>query len=108
MTFEEYQNEAMESAIYPREMGVVYPVLGLAGETGEVAEKVKKTIRDFGGELDEERRHLLALEAGDILWYLAALARELGISLDEIAGMNLAKIRSRRERNALQGSGDLR
>lgn len=106
MTFDEYQRLALSTAIYPTESGVVYPVLGLAGEAGEVADKVKKTIRDHGGRFDAERRHAIALEAGDVLWYLAALARELGMDLDEIARLNVEKILSRRDRGKIHGEGD--
>lgn len=108
MTLDEYQAEALKTAIYPTESGIVYPVLGLAGESGEVADKVKKTIRDRGGEFDAETRREIAKEAGDVLWYLAALARELGMTLGELAELNLAKIRSRAARGALHGSGDNR
>lgn len=108
MTFEEYQQQAIATAIYPRECGIVYPVLGLAGESGEVADKVKKTIRDNSGVFDESIKIEIAKEAGDILWYLAALARELGISLEDIARMNIDKITSRQKRGTLHGEGDNR
>lgn len=108
MTFEEYQNRAMSTAIYPADKAILYPALGLCGESGEVAEKIKKTIRDAGGEFDEERRRAVALEVGDVLWYAAALARDLDISLDEIARMNLEKLASRNTRHALHGEGDNR
>lgn len=108
MTFDEYQRHALATAIYPRESGIVYPVLGLAGESGEVADKVKKTIRDHAGVFDEAIKTEIAKEAGDILWYLAALARELGISLEDIARMNIDKITSRQKRDKLHGEGDNR
>lgn len=108
MTFDEYQQEAMQTAIYPQESGVVYPVLGLTGEAGEVADKVKKVIRDRGGVFNAEARLEIAKEAGDVLWYLASLARELDISLDEIARINIDKIRSRQRRNMIHGDGDNR
>lgn len=108
MTFEEYQQAAMSTAIYPTDKAILYPALGLCGEAGEVAEKIKKTIRDAGGEFDEERRRAVAFEVGDVLWYAAAIARDLGISLDEIARMNLAKLAARSSRNALRGEGDER
>lgn len=108
MTFDEYQRMAMETAIYPRECGAVYPVLGLAGESGEVAEKVKKVIRDHGGVFSSEIKLEIAKEAGDVLWYLAALARELDMTLDQIAQLNVEKLRSRSSRNRLHGNGDNR
>ncbi len=108
MTLDEYQQKAMETAIYPRENGIAYTVLGLAGETGEIAEKVKKTIRDRQGMFDEAVKLDIAREAGDVLWYLAALARELGMTLDDIACINLDKLRSRSLRDTLRGNGDNR
>ena len=108
MTFDKYQEEALSTAIYPRESGIVYPVLGLTGEAGEVADKVKKTIRDHEGVFSDETRRDIAREAGDVLWYLAALANELGISLDDIAKENIAKIKSRQSRGKIHGEGDNR
>lgn len=101
MTLDEYQRAARETAIYPREHRVTYPALGLAGETGETVERVKKWLRD--GNLD---RDALRTEIGDVLWYVANLAADLDLSLDEIAEANLAKLKSRRERGVLSGSGD--
>lgn len=86
----------------------VYPTLGLVGEAGEVAEKVKKIFRDNNGELDAERKTVLEKELGDVLWYLAQLATELGLSLDDIAKNNIAKLQSRKERGMLHGDGDSR
>ena len=108
MDFNEYQQAAAKTAIYPQRMSVVYPTLGLAGETGEVAEKVKKTFRDNEGNFDDTRREAIAAELGDVLWYLAMTARDLGYTFDEIAQMNVAKLASRKERAALHGSGDNR
>lgn len=108
MTLDQYQHDAMETAIYPRENGIAYTVLGLAGETGEIAEKVKKTIRDRQGMFDEAVKLDIAREAGDVLWYLAALAHELGMSLEDIARLNIEKIYSRRDRDVIHGSGDNR
>jgi NTP pyrophosphatase (non-canonical NTP hydrolase) len=101
MTFEEYQEQARSTAIYPRDQAIVYPALGLTGEAGEVAEKVKKWIRD--GALDKEA---IAKELGDVLWYIAALSGDLGISMDEIASQNIQKLRDRAARGKIQGSGD--
>jgi len=103
VNFKEYQELAAKTAIYPEEYRIVYPALGLAGESGEVAEKVKKYIRD--GNLD---RDLLAKELGDVLWYVSALSRDLGIDLDDVASRNIDKLRSRAERGTLRGSGDSR
>lgn len=86
----------------------IYPTLGLAGESGEVAEKIKKVIRDKNGVADEETKEMIKKELGDVLWYVAQLATELGLSLDEIAENNITKLASRLERGVLQGSGDNR
>lgn len=108
MTLNEYQHGALKTALYPREHAIVYPTLGLNGEAGEVADKVKKTIRDFGGDFSDDRRRAIAMELGDVMWYAATLAHDLGFSLDEIAEMNLAKLQSRVERGKLHGEGDNR
>jgi len=103
MTFDEYQDQARCTAIYPRDRAIVYPTLGLTGEAGEVAEKVKKWIRD--GELEKDA---IAKELGDVLWYIAALAGDLGISMDEIATQNILKLQDRAARGKIHGSGDNR
>ena len=105
----DYQHRSRATAVYP-DAGdnLTYPALGLCGEAGECAEKVKKAIRDDGGVLSDDRRAALAAEIGDALWYVAQLATEAGLELDEIAEENLAKLLSRRDRGALQGSGDSR
>lgn len=106
MDLNEYQSLARKTAIYPKEAKVVYPALGLCGEAGEIAEKIKKAIRDNNGYIDGARKEQLLLEAGDILWYLANLAYDLGISLDDVAQRNIKKLQDRQERNKLNGSGD--
>lgn len=103
MRFYEYQEEASKTAIYPEQYKIVYPALGLAGEAGEVAEKVKKHIRD--GVLNVED---LKKELGDVLWYLAAIASDLGLNLDDVADANLQKLRSRQARGVIGGNGDNR
>ncbi|MBI5147681.1 MAG: nucleoside triphosphate pyrophosphohydrolase family protein [Parcubacteria group bacterium] len=110
MTFEEYQKLSRKTAAYPKLAGgeFVYPLLGLCGESGEVAEKLKKVLRDKNGDIDEETKKEIAKELGDVLWYLSQLATELGIPLEEVAKMNLEKLFSRLERNAIKGSGDNR
>lgn len=98
----------MTTALYPREHAIIYPTLGLNGEAGEVAEKVKKTIRDNGGDFNEDSRRAIAMELGDVMWYAATLANDLGYTLEEVAAMNLEKLRSRASRNCLGGNGDNR
>jgi NTP pyrophosphatase (non-canonical NTP hydrolase) len=105
----DYQRRSRATAVYPDAgANLTYPALGLCGEAGEAAEKVKKAIRDDGGVLTDERRDALAAELGDVLWYVAQLATEARLDLDEIAESNLDKLLSRRERAVLHGSGDFR
>lgn len=105
-TFTTYQQQARTTAIYPDDMAVVYPTLGIVGEGGEIADLVKKSIRDNGGAFSPETDARLRKEIGDVLWYLANLASDKGWKLSEIAGENLAKLASRKERGVLSGSGD--
>ncbi len=103
----DYQRASRATAVYPGAgADLLYPTLGLCGEAGEVAEKVKKMLRDDGGVLTGERRAALGAELGDVLWYLAQVATEAGLELDRLAAENLSKLRSRAERDALAGSGD--
>lgn len=110
MNMREYQQAAIKTALYPRlpEYGWVYPALGLANEAGEVNGKLKKIIRDHDGVIDEAQRQTISKELGDVLWYIAQLATELDIDLDEVAKANIAKLASRQERGVLGGSGDNR
>lgn len=108
MNLNEYQNEAMRTAIYPVGQGIEYTTLGLVSEAGEVAGKVKKVLRDNGGVFSDEARKAIADEAADCLWYIAGLARELGFSLETLAVQNLNKLADRQARGVLQGSGDKR
>ena len=109
MRFSEYQTRSRETAVYPDAgNNIVYPALGLCGEAGETAEKVKKAIRDDAGTLTEERREAIAAELGDVLWYVAQLATEADLDLEEIAESNLEKLASRKQRSVLHGSGDNR
>lgn len=108
MNLNQYQNDAMRTAIFPIDQGIEYTTLGLVSEAGEVAGKVKKIIRDHGGNFSQEQRAQLADEVGDCLWYVAALARELGVSLEVVATKNLDKLESRARRGKLGGSGDNR
>jgi NTP pyrophosphatase (non-canonical NTP hydrolase) len=87
---------------------IVYPTLGLAGEAGEVAGKVKKIFRDGGGVVTDADRAALALELGDVLWYLSELCTRLGISLTDVAERNIAKLADRAARGVLGGDGDQR
>lgn len=104
MEFNDYQKEALKTAIYP--MSIIYSTLAMNGEAGEVAEKVKKVLRDKDGNFDYLSKEAIAKEVGDVLWYCAAISNDLGYSLEEIAQMNLNKLKSRNERDKLHGSGD--
>ena len=106
MDLNQYQALARKTAIYPADQGLVYTTLGLVGEAGEVAEKIKKLIRGDLFEMQGEFEEDITKELGDVLWYLANLASEIGVSLDEVAEINLAKLQSRRERDVLSGNGD--
>lgn len=111
MRLNDYQNKALNTAIYPdRGSGTVtalsYATLGLCGEAGEIAEKVKKIIRDNNGVITLDRKEALKKELGDVLWYMAALARELGLQLEDVAEANLFKLAKRQENNTLKGNGD--
>ncbi len=109
MTLKQYQKLSRKTALYPdKDHNFIYPTLGLSGEAGEVAEKIKKVIRDKGGVMDSETKEQLKKELGDVLWYVAQLATELALTLDEIATANMQKLLSRLERNKLSGSGDNR
>ncbi len=108
MTLTEYQKEAVKNKVYGYGDKIIYPALGLGNEAGEVQGKIKKVLRDSGGDFNEENKKLIADECGDVLWYLAALAEDLGYTLDQIAEMNIVKLTDRRERGVIQGSGDKR
>lgn len=109
MEFKEYQSEAAKTAKYPdRGNSLIYPTLGLVGEAGEVAEKVKRVLRDDGGVVSKERLEEIVLELGDVLWYVSAICDELNLELNEIAQINLNKLQDRAQRQVLRGSGDRR
>jgi NTP pyrophosphatase (non-canonical NTP hydrolase) len=109
MNFEEYQKKSRETALYPN-LGnnFIYPTLGLCGEAGEVAEKIKKIIRDNHGKINQERKVMLEKELGDVLWYLANLSTELDLSLNNIAHKNLEKLAQRLQKGTVHGDGDNR
>jgi len=109
MDFETYQKLSRKTALYP-DVGknFTYPSLGLAGETGELIEKIKKLIRDKSSKIDDEFETEVKKEMGDVLWYLTQLATELGISMNEVAEENVEKLKSRFERGKISGKGDNR
>ena len=122
MDFNQYQKEAVKTAQYPKlfiykespsyvgfeKIRFIYPVLGLVGEAGEVAEKIKKIIRNKAGTPSTEDIQEIAKELGDVLWYIAALCTELGLEMNTVAATNLFKLRDRLERDKIKSEGDNR
>lgn len=114
MTFDEYQKKALKTDLFKgkdkniRSDGFIEKLLGLIGETGEVAEKFKKIYRDEGGQISADKKTELTKELGDILWYIASVSEYLDIKLDDIAQANIEKLASRQNRSKLHGSGDNR
>lgn len=107
--FDEYQRVTKKTANYPT-IGkrYVFPALGLAGEVGEVSEKVKKLFRDKGGKLSKVDKLEIAKELGDVLWYLTQLCSDMGLKFSDVAKMNIEKIMYRTKENKIHGSGDSR
>ncbi len=103
MDLNEYQLATQKTSIYPASAKIIYPALGLAGEAGEVANQVKKIIRDDGGQLTDGRKKKIIDELGDVLWYIAALASDLEVSLYEITLENLHKLGERNVNNLIHG-----
>lgn len=109
MDFSVYQSASSSTAHYPQgNEGIYYLALGLASEAGEVAGKVKKTIRDNNGLFDEEQQTRICAEIGDVLWYCAQLARQLGVDFNEVARFNLSKLAARQAAGTISGDGDNR
>lgn len=104
MNINTYQENAKKTAIYPKDRAIEYVTLGLVGEAGELANKAKKIIRDN----DETKKEEMKGELGDVLWYVALLATELNVNLNDVAQSNLDKLQSRQKRKTLNGSGDQR
>ncbi len=110
MTFDEYQKLALKTVLSTGDdlKDLMHWVLGINGEAGEIAEKLKKIIRDKDGKLSPEDKTELGKEIGDVLWYLAVFTDHLGLSFDDLAAANISKLADRRKRNVLKGSGDNR
>lgn len=108
-SFNDYQRQSRRTwSLIHTDHPIVYPTLGLVNEAGEVAGKVKKIFRDKQGVISAEDREALKQELGDVLWYLAQIATEIGVELDEVAGANLSKLFDRLERGKIRGEGDVR
>ena len=109
MNFDDYQKEAVATAIYPRQGdNIYYPAMGLAGEAGEVCDKIKKIMRDHDGNRTLAQEEEIAKELGDVLWYVANLCEEMEIDMSYVATKNILKLQSRKMRGTLKGSGDNR
>lgn len=108
MEFEQYQQRMVKLKVYPTDYKVIYPALKLAGESGEVAEKIGKILRDQSGEISDDNKNEIKKELGDVLWYINALATDLDIDLEDVAQTNINKLEKRKEDNKLHGSGDNR
>lgn len=110
MTLDEYQKRALTTVITNNDpfKDILHWVLGITGEAGEVAEKIKKIIRDKNSVISEEDKQELIKEVGDVLWYIAVLTHDLGYTLEDVAAKNLDKLSSRKSRGVLRGEGDNR
>lgn len=111
MEFDEYQKLAARTASYNSDDQIyvlMYLCMGIAGESGEVIEKIKKIIRNDKGVISDEKRDDIKKEVGDVLWYLSEMARTLGLSFDAIAQANIKKLADRAERGVIKGEGDTR
>ena len=110
MDFNEYQKESKKTDMGTiiKESNIAYYALGLCDESGEVAGKIKKLYRDYDGKLTEEYKKEIAKELGDVMWYLSQLCTRLGLTVEEVAEMNLEKLKSRMDRAKITGSGDNR
>ena len=111
MELNEYQEKASHTATFDPDQqtdALVYLALGIAGESGEVVEKIKKLIRNDAGVLTDEKKEAIVYELGDVLWYLSQMARVLGVSFDEVASRNIAKLADRAKRGVIKGEGDKR
>jgi NTP pyrophosphatase (non-canonical NTP hydrolase) len=104
----EYQANAKKTAHYPREFALYYVAMGLAGETGELINKIKKIIRDDNNKLTDERKEQIKQELGDTMWYIAMICEETGLNLDEVMEYNNKKLLGRTERGTINGDGDNR
>ena len=108
LTFKEYEEVAMTTKAGWNKNEILYPLIGMCGETGEVADKIKKVLRDKNGDFSDIDRLAILTEIGDTLWYMAALCQDLGYSLQTAANINLAKVTRRRVENTIHGEGDNR
>ena len=110
MKMDDYQKKALTTALPSGDdfKDLLHWVLGISGESGEIAEKFKKIIRDKDSQVSEADKQELAKEIGDVLWYLAVLSNQLGFSFSDVAQQNLDKLQSRKKRGVLGGSGDNR
>lgn len=107
LTFEQYNNWLSDTILNPQN-DLLLQVLGICGEAGEIAEKMKKIVRDKNGVISEEDKVLMAKELGDVLWYLARFAQSIDMTIEDVALMNMKKLESRVKRGVILGEGDER
>lgn len=105
---QEYNEFVRKTKFYPQHRKIEYPILGICGEAGEAAEKVKKTIRDNNEVFDEERKAAILKELGDVLWYVVATAQDMDYTFADIINANMKKVTKRIETNTQHGEGDNR
>lgn len=110
MTFDEYQKQALVTAVntYDPLMAKTIWAMGIAGEAGEVVEKWKKIVAYDDGVVSDEKLQELKKELGDVVWYIAVMAHDLGFSFEEVMQLNVEKLKSRHKRNVIKGRGDNR
>lgn len=109
MNFNDYQKQATKTnTMTDPVLAPMYYTLGLTGESGEIAEKIKKVVRNHDGDFSKLDRDDLTKELGDVLWYMAMLAETFGIELDDVAKGNVAKLADRAERGVIKSTGDNR
>lgn len=109
LTFDEYQTQALKTVCYDQSIGPYYTILGLCGETGEIADKLKKIYRDKDWKnISKEDRQAILKEVGDVLWYVSKICDDFNVSFSEVAQLNLDKINKRKLTNTLHGEGDNR
>lgn len=104
----EYNEFISKTKFYPKRRNIEYPAWGICGEAGEVAEKIKKTIRDNNEVFDDERKKAILKELGDVLWYVVATAQDMDYDFEDIIHANMTKVTKRIETNTQHGEGDNR
>ena len=111
MDFDEYEKLASRTGVFEGKVAenpLMYLGLGVTSEAGEVADKIKKIMRNDQGVISTERKEALKFELGDVLWYLSQISRQIGIPFSEVATANIEKLADRAKRNVISSDGDNR